>query len=373
MIDVTLQNFETEVIAASMTTARAGGLLGALVRALQGRSARSWKSWRSPTRGASSWSRSTPTTSSSWPAPLASRASPPACCCRAASRWTASWARCPRAKCASFLTSTCLASTNWQPWPTPQEAQQHLESGDIHAAQARLADALATNPGNDDIRYDYVKLLISTGQLAEAAASLAPGMAQIPVPLRFEALSQWLNAMEFAATDPRAAWSPAQFDQKIAENKRDFETRFARSRVLMAQGEWTAAMDELLEIIMRDKTVERVRPAQDFRGHPGTADPAQTQGRRYPAWQDRRGYRAGRQKRRAGRPASRAGFRLPAQAQHDAELKEAAPALVTAGAALALQVRPSAAAALPGTWRRFSRSPRAAGAAPAGSCPRVCR
>ena len=49
-----------------------------------------------------------------------------------------------------------------------EEAQQHLESGDPHAAQARLADALATNPGNDDTRYDYVKLLISTGQLAEA-------------------------------------------------------------------------------------------------------------------------------------------------------------------------------------------------------------
>ena len=64
-------------------------------------------------------------------------------------------------------------------------------------------------------------------------------MAQIPVPLRFEALSQWLNAMEFAATDPRAAWTPAQFDQKIAENKRDFETRFAKSRVLMAKGDWT--------------------------------------------------------------------------------------------------------------------------------------
>ncbi len=80
-----------------------------------------------------------------------------------------------------------------------------------------------------------------------------PALAQIPVPLRFEALSQWLNALEFAATDPRGAWSVDRFDEKIAENKRDFETRFAKSRVLMAHGDWTGAMDELLEIVMRDK------------------------------------------------------------------------------------------------------------------------
>ena len=145
-----------------------------------------------------------------------------------------------------------------------REAQEHLESGDVHTAQARLADALAANPGNDDIRFDYVKLLISTGQLAEAAASLAPAMAQIPVPLRFEALSQWLNAMEFATSDPRGQWSLAQFDELVEKNKRDFETRFAKSRVLMAHGEWTAAMDELLEIIMRDKQWDDAAPRKTF-------------------------------------------------------------------------------------------------------------
>lgn len=44
-----------------------------------------------------------------------------------------------------------------------------------------------------------------------------------------------------------------QFDAKIAENKRDFDTRLAKGRVLIAEGEYAAAMDELLEIVMRDK------------------------------------------------------------------------------------------------------------------------
>ena len=41
-------------------------------------------------------------------------------------------------------------------------------------ALAKLADALAADPGNDDARYDYVKLLIEQGQLDEAEAALAP-------------------------------------------------------------------------------------------------------------------------------------------------------------------------------------------------------
>jgi hypothetical protein len=190
----------------------------------------------------------------------------------------------------------------------------------VHAALERLGDALAANPGNDDIRFDYVKLLIGAGQLGDAAAALAPGLAQIPVPLRFEALSQWLNAMEFAATDARGAWTLEQFDEKIAENRRDFETRFAKSRVLMAHGGWTEAMDELLEIIMRDKQWNEGGSAQVLRRDSGTAHAAAAQGGRCGARQDRQRHRAGGQECGAGRPASRAGVGLPAQAQHDAEL-----------------------------------------------------
>jgi putative thioredoxin len=201
-----------------------------------------------------------------------------------------------------------------------QEAQQHLESGDVHAALERLGDALAANPGNDDIRFDYVKLLIGAGQLGDAAAALAPGLAQIPVPLRFEALSQWLNAMEFAATDARGAWTLEQFDEKIAENRRDFETRFRQEP--RADGPWRldrghgrAAGNHHAR-----QAVERGGPAQDLCRDSGTAHAAAAQGGRCGARQDRRRHRAGGQECGAGRPASRAGVRLPAQAQHDAEL-----------------------------------------------------
>ena len=145
-----------------------------------------------------------------------------------------------------------------------EEMAQPLEPSDVPAALARMDAALAANPADDELRYDYVKLLIGSGHLSEAAAAMAPALAQIPVPLRFEALQQWLNAMEFVSTDPRGGWSLAQFDEKIAANKRDFETRFAKSRLLMVQGEWVAAMDELLEIIMRDKQWDAQAPRKTF-------------------------------------------------------------------------------------------------------------
>lgn len=133
------------------------------------------------------------------------------------------------------------------------EAAALLQAGDPQAAMEKLADALATDPGNDDIRYDYIKLLIELGGLEEADAALAPKLTEIPRQLRFNALSQWLDAITFSATSEFSSWPITQFDAHIAANKRDFDTRFAKARLLMAVSHWTDAMDELLEIIMRDK------------------------------------------------------------------------------------------------------------------------
>ena len=145
-----------------------------------------------------------------------------------------------------------------------EQAQDHLQEGDLQSAQHKLAEALAINPANDDARFDYVKLLIGSAQLPEAAAALQPALVQIPVQQRFEALNQWLQALEFVSLDPRGQWPLEEFDKRLANDKRDFETRFAKSRVLISQGLWTEAMDELLEIIMRDKKWDSENPRKTF-------------------------------------------------------------------------------------------------------------
>lgn len=117
----------------------------------------------------------------------------------------------------------------------------------------RLAQKLAENPQNNDVRFDYCKHLIAEGLFEEAQTALAPALAQIPVQLRFDGLNRWLQALVFVDGDPRGQWTVAQFDVQIAQNKRDFDTRYAKAQLLMASGQWPEAMDELLEIIMRDK------------------------------------------------------------------------------------------------------------------------
>ena len=134
------------------------------------------------------------------------------------------------------------------------EAEALIAEGDTDAALDKVRDALAAAPDNDDARYDLVKLLIGVGELDEARAALAPMLGGVIQPaLRFQALEQWIDALHFVQTDERGRWAIEQFDSLIAANKRDFDTRLAKARLLMAVGHMEAAMEELLEIIMRDK------------------------------------------------------------------------------------------------------------------------
>lgn len=134
-----------------------------------------------------------------------------------------------------------------------EDAQALAAAGDTQAALQKLLEALSINPANDDARYDYVRLLIESDLMDDAEAALAPALTQIPRQLRFEALEQFINAIKFVTSDARGAWAIEQFDALIATNKRDFDTRLAKARVLMVGGDWTGAMEELLEIVMRDK------------------------------------------------------------------------------------------------------------------------
>ncbi len=145
-----------------------------------------------------------------------------------------------------------------------EDALALAAAGDPQAALHKLHEALTINPGNDDARYDFVRLLIDNGMLDDAEAALEPALAAIPRQIRFDALEQWLHAMRFALQDERGRWAPAQFDALIASNKRDFDARLGKARVLMAQRQWTAAMDELLEIIMRDKAWGDAVPRKTF-------------------------------------------------------------------------------------------------------------
>jgi putative thioredoxin len=134
-----------------------------------------------------------------------------------------------------------------------EEAQDALASGDTDAALEKLQHAVATDPANDDARFDYVKLLLQLGRDDDAKVAFAPVIAKAAGSRRLGALKLWMDAIDFVAIGANPEGAIAEFDAKIAANRRDFEARFGRARWLMAHQRWTEAMDELLEILMRDK------------------------------------------------------------------------------------------------------------------------
>jgi putative thioredoxin len=133
-------------------------------------------------------------------------------------------------------------------------AQDALAEGDTEGALERLQHAVATDPANDDARFDYVKLLLQMGRIDEAKVAFAPVIAKTTLVRRFDSLQRWMDAIDFAAPPSGPAPELADFDARIAAAKRDFDARFGRAQLLMDAQRWTDAMDELLEILMRDKS-----------------------------------------------------------------------------------------------------------------------
>ncbi len=132
-------------------------------------------------------------------------------------------------------------------------AQEALADGDIEAALERLQQAVKADPDNEDARFDLVKLLLEMGLDDDAKVAFAPVIAKADGVRRLDSLRRWMAARDsaFEVADPNAR--AAELQARIAASKRDFEARFALAQLLFAHGQWTAAMDELLEILMRDK------------------------------------------------------------------------------------------------------------------------
>ncbi|MDO8276962.1 MAG: thioredoxin [Burkholderiaceae bacterium] len=135
--------------------------------------------------------------------------------------------------------------------PQVEAPAEDLADTDPEAAFERAQHAVATDPANDDARFEYVKMLLLRGRVDDAKVAFAPVIAKASLVRQLDSLQRWMNAIDFAYERGDAALADA--DAKIAANRRDFDARFARAQVLMAAQRWTDAMDELLEILMRDK------------------------------------------------------------------------------------------------------------------------
>ncbi len=154
----------------------------------------------------------------------------------------------PEGKIREFLDKHLPDAAEAEPEPEEEALPQ-----DAEGQRERLAQAVAQAPDNDDARFDYVKWLLLSGHIDEAKVAFAPVIAKAAAVRRLDSLQRLMDAMDFAAAQGNPQQALTGFDARIATNKRDFEARYARARLLAAHLQWTEAMDELLEILMRDK------------------------------------------------------------------------------------------------------------------------
>ena len=160
----------------------------------------------------------------------------------------------PEGEIKAFLDKHLPAGEVLEAEVTGETVSDAPAENDPDAIREALQQAVLKSPDDEEARFNYVKLLLQEGHTDEAKVAFAPVIAKTGLVRRFDSLQRWMNAIDFAADRADLTGATGGFDAKIVANKRDFDARFGRAQSLMAAQHWTGAMDELLEILMRDKT-----------------------------------------------------------------------------------------------------------------------
>jgi putative thioredoxin len=129
------------------------------------------------------------------------------------------------------------------------EAMRQAAATEVDPAEAEalLRDALSLEPGHTEAALDLSARLIDRGAFDEAARlleAMTPGQ-------RNERHAALLKRIQLAKNKP--AGDPAELAARIAANAKDFEARFALAALQAHAGDFNAAFDQLLEVVMRDR------------------------------------------------------------------------------------------------------------------------
>jgi putative thioredoxin len=131
-------------------------------------------------------------------------------------------------------------------------AQLALAESRFDDARGHLEAALALNPGYDDARLDLVDLLLAQNAVDAARAEferLSPQAAQSGDP-RYQAIVTRFEALDAADDLPPTDALEAQ----VAADPADLQARFDLAQALIARRKYEGALEQLLEIVKRDRT-----------------------------------------------------------------------------------------------------------------------
>jgi putative thioredoxin len=128
-----------------------------------------------------------------------------------------------------------------------QAAELRL-AGDMSGALQVLADASRIDPAHIGVRLDAAEIMLDLNEADETHRLLA-GVADDADP-RVPQLKARLQFMGAAGEDEAALAA------RVAANENDLEARLKMAQLLVAAGQYEAGMDQLLEIVRRDRSFE---------------------------------------------------------------------------------------------------------------------
>jgi len=147
--------------------------------------------------------------------------------------------------------------------PNPSEIERRkaaalAEAGDRAGALASVRAALALDSANDDARLDLAQLLLegeatpSAEAIADAGEALAKVAALTRQTARFRALQTRVDSLLHAARLPTAD----ELRSRVVAQPADLRARADLAKLLVAQGRYEEALDQLLEIVTRDRAFD---------------------------------------------------------------------------------------------------------------------
>lgn len=139
--------------------------------------------------------------------------------------------------------------------PSPAEelrlaAQEEMATGNIAAALKKLAEASALDPQNEWVRVDAAEIMLSQGELEEGKRLLdSVKNTDILKNSRVVQLQAHVKLAQMGASGENEETLKAA----IAADEKNLEARLKLANVLVASGRYQEGMDQLLEIVQRDR------------------------------------------------------------------------------------------------------------------------
>jgi len=158
-------------------------------------------------------------------------------------------------------------------------ADAALAQGNPAVAAEAYAQLLAQDAGNVQALAGLARCYVETGALEQAKQTLA----MVPEAKRNEGPVAAARAALDVAEQAKSVGPVADLEQKVAANPLDHQARFDLATALNAKGKRAEAVDQLLEIVKRDRKwnddAARKQLVQLFEAW-GFADPAAVEGRK---------------------------------------------------------------------------------------------